>query len=99
MVKTESDLQRQCIDWLRREHPAVYARKIIVANRAGTPDLLMCIRGRFVAIEFKTEGGKQTALQKYNEQQIKQAGGKYSIVMNLEKFKSEIEKWQKENIK
>lgn len=44
-------------------------------TKAGTPDLLCCINGRFVAIEVKSNTGKPSELQKYNIEQIHNSGG------------------------
>lgn len=44
-------------------------------TRAGVPDLLVCVRGHFVAIEVKAENGKLSELQKYNLEHIRKAGG------------------------
>jgi Holliday junction resolvase len=44
-------------------------------TRAGVPDILACVNGRFVAIEVKAENGKPTELQKWNVEQIKSSGG------------------------
>ena len=41
----------------------------------GTPDILMCLKGRFVAIELKTEDGVVSILQQHNLKIIKQSGG------------------------
>lgn len=41
----------------------------------GTPDLICCINGRFVAIEVKSESGKSSPLQLERLEQIKKAGG------------------------
>ena len=48
-------------------------------SQVGVPDLLVCYRGMFVAIEVKNDKGKTSPLQDINLQQIKDAGG-YSIV-------------------
>ena len=43
---------------------------------AGTPDILSCINGRFVAIEVKREmGGRVSELQKLKLKQIEKTGG------------------------
>jgi hypothetical protein len=42
---------------------------------SGTPDILLCVRGRFVALELKSKGGKPTALQNYVLDQITKADG------------------------
>lgn len=44
-------------------------------TRAGVPDILACVNGRFVAIEVKAENGKPTELQKWNVEQIRKSGG------------------------
>ena len=42
----------------------------------GTPDFLLCIGGVFVALELKRDAkANVTALQKYNIDRIKKAGG------------------------
>lgn len=41
----------------------------------GTPDLLCCIGGHFVALEIKAENGHPTRLQEWTVRQIRQAGG------------------------
>lgn len=44
-------------------------------GRAGIPDFLVCLNGKFIAIETKAGRGKLTALQRLNLQQIKETGG------------------------
>lgn len=47
----------------------------------GTPDILMCISGVFVAIELKTNTGVLSELQKFNLQAIGSCGGIAIVVM------------------
>jgi hypothetical protein len=42
---------------------------------AGTPDLLVCWKGRFVGIELKAKGQRPTALQLFRLDEISSAGG------------------------
>ena len=44
-------------------------------TKAGVPDILACINGRFVAIEVKAPNGKPSELQLYNIEEIKKSGG------------------------
>lgn len=44
-------------------------------TKAGVPDLLCCINGRFVAIEVKSETGTASDLQVYNIGKIISSGG------------------------
>jgi len=42
----------------------------------GTPDILMCLNGRFVALELKRSStAPATELQRYNIQKLDEAGG------------------------
>lgn len=49
-------------------------------GRSGVPDIVCCLRGRFIGIECKAEGGKVTDLQKVEAGRIKDAGG-YCVVI------------------
>ena len=60
-----------------------YARKIIIANRAGTHDILACCKGRFYSIEVKGENGTTSALQLRNRKEVIQAGGKSIITKTV----------------
>jgi hypothetical protein len=48
---------------------------------SGIPDFLICIKGRFIAVEAKAGTNKPTALQLSNMQRIRDAGGS-AIVIN-----------------
>jgi len=50
-------------------------------GRAGIPDIICCVRGRFLAIECKAGKGKTTALQDRELQRINDAMG-VAIVVN-----------------
>ena len=49
--------------------------------KAGVPDIICCIKGRFVAIECKAGKNKTTAIQDKNIEQIRLNGG-VAIVVN-----------------
>lgn len=46
---------------------------------AGIPDLLLCLDGKFVALETKVGKNKTSALQKWHLEQIEKSGGKTSV--------------------
>jgi len=48
---------------------------------SGIPDIVACIKGRFIGIEAKAGKGKPTALQEKNLSQIMDAGG-IAILVN-----------------
>jgi hypothetical protein len=49
-------------------------------GKAGVPDFIVCLKGRFIAIETKFGGGKLTALQRVQAEAINKAGGPYAVV-------------------
>ena len=54
-------------------------------TRAGVPDLLCCINGRFVGLELKSDAGIVSDLQVYQIEKINDAGG-LGIVLYPSKF-------------
>lgn len=69
-------------------------------TKAGVPDLLCCVNGRFVAIEVKAEKGRVAPLQTYNIEQIKKANG-IAIVLypkDFENFKELIKELKNDGI-
>lgn len=89
---TEKQFQDKVMAFLRSQQ--IYYIKIWGGGyqTAGIPDLLCCIRGKFVALELKTEKGKPTVLQKFNLFKIQESGG-YARVLRpseFERFKREV---------
>lgn len=56
-------------------------------SKAGTPDVVACVNGSFVAIEVKQPGGRVSALQAAHIELIKQAGGHAFVAYSLEETK------------
>ena len=44
-------------------------------SKSGVPDLLVCYKGKFIAVELKADKGNPSPLQLYNLEQVKDAGG------------------------
>ena len=53
-------------------------------GRAGIPDIVACVNGRFLAIECKAGRGKTTALQDRELQRIRDAGGTAMVIYDTE---------------
>lgn len=72
---SEQALQKKIIKWL--ESQGAYVVKTITTNRRGTPDLLVCLDGKFIGIEVKAKGKLRTVspIQEYNLNKIREAGG------------------------
>jgi len=71
----EQDIQRKIIKFL--ESKGAYVVKVVSATKAGVPDILCCLQGKFIGIEVKTPTtkGNTSALQKYNLELIEAKGG------------------------
>jgi Holliday junction resolvase len=83
MATPESKVKAK-IHALLKKHKAYAVNYIggISANN-GTPDILACLNGRFIAIEAKAGKNKPTDLQTLNLKRIDEAGG-LALVINEE---------------
>ncbi|ENH96700.1 recombinase B [Gracilibacillus halophilus YIM-C55.5] len=62
-------------------------------SKAGTPDIIACVKGLFVAIEVKRpDGGKVSELQKYHIDAIEKAGGVAFVSRSVEETKQYLTK-------
>lgn len=59
-------------------------------SKAGTPDILACVSGKFVGIEVKKIGGVVSALQVANIKLIQKAGGIAFVAYSLEEAKRNL---------
>ena len=76
MAQTAEVKVKNKIKAILKEHGVYYAMPIGTGyGNAGVPDFLCCIKGRFLAIEAKANGGVTTALQNKNLRDIETAGG------------------------
>lgn len=75
----------ECFAW--KEHGGMY-------GTAGIPDIICCIRGKFVAFEVKTEKGKPTALQEATIRKILRCGGIAQIVRSVSEVRAVIDSLQ-----
>lgn len=82
MKKEETKFKEKILARLK-ELPNTWVVKIQQVVIRGTPDILLCIKGHFVAIELKTDTGELDELQIYNLHKIEEAGGS-SFVMTPE---------------
>lgn len=87
----EQDIQRKIIKYL--ESVGAYVVKVVASNKSGTPDILACYRGIFLAVEVKRPETKTNVseLQEYNIKKIKEAGGIAIVSWDLDAVKATIE--------
>ncbi|MGX7091211.1 VRR-NUC domain-containing protein [Hutsoniella sourekii] len=61
---------------------------------AGTPDIIACVNGRFVAIEVKRpEGGTVSELQKHKIKMVNNAGGVAFVATSVEEVREELSRF------
>jgi len=79
-VQSETRLKEKVLSDLKTL-PNTWATKIQQVSIGGTPDIIACIRGYFVAIELKrNKKEKPTGLQEYNMVRILKADGQVFVV-------------------
>lgn len=72
----ETALQKACQRRIREVHGGEVVKVHGSASQqSGTPDLLGCVRGRFVAVELKQPGKKPSAIQMKRLRDWEAAGG------------------------
>ena len=62
---------------------------------AGIPDIVICYKGQFIALEVKAPDGKPTALQIETIKKIREAGGVAEVVRSVEEVREIITKFTK----
>ena len=101
MSKNESGIQKEIINYLEElqfnigkcyvlrvnSGFATMGTRVIQLCREGTPDIIVCFNGNFIALEVKTSKGKQSDPQMESQLHIEQSGGEYYIVRSLDEVK------------
>lgn len=83
-MAAEGNLRRRVTRWLRGQ-PDVWFVPVTggMRQRKGTPDLLLCVAGRFLAVELKAPGKDPTRLQRVTLADIAAAGGCAIVARSL----------------
>jgi len=81
MARTPERAVKDAVEKLLKAHKVWYFFPNMTGyGRAGIPDIIACVRGRFLAIECKAGKGQTTALQDRELERIEDSGG-ISIVI------------------
>lgn len=103
-MATEADLQRS----IQRAILTEYGKDAWVVKfhgnqytMPGTPDLLLCVRGRFIALEVKRPGrlSTLTRLQQQHIDKIKTSGGHAAVATSVEEALKEVSEWLRSPLK
>jgi len=81
----ESDIQSSILNYLK--FLGAWTVKTVTTNKGGTPDILACLHGKFIAIEVKDTGKKARPLQAAQIRRIIKAGGIAFTTDNVDEAK------------
>ncbi len=85
----EKDFGKKFMDKLKEHSPTLWSMKVHghPTQKKGVPDNILCVHGRFLAIEFKINRGTLdvSPLQQYEMERIFKAGGVAVVVWRREK--------------
>lgn len=86
-MSPEQAIQTNIIKYLQNE--GAYVVNVITASKKGVSDLLVCYKGRFIALELKTYRTRNNISkpQKYNLEWVEKAGGIAAVVYDVEQVK------------
>ena len=90
MPLSETKLKNKVIQFIRRQYPDAWIYKAADRFTSGIPDLLLCKKGRFYAIELKVGSNKATPIQEFVMREICKAGGRVSVCRSVEDVKQFI---------
>lgn len=94
----ESLIQRKITDWLTSQKIWWMKAHQTTFSRSGIPDLIVCLDGRFLSLEVKTEIGTPTPLQMRERERISKSGGRSDIVRSLAEVKHIVKEMRSERI-
>lgn len=60
------------------------SKGFIKNNKKGSPDIIICYKGKWIGVEVKSRTGRQSPDQKQAEKDINRCGGEYHIVRALD---------------
>lgn len=86
-MQSEQAIQKKIINYL--ESLGAWTVKTVQTNKRGTPDILACLNGQFIAVEVKKKGKLSTVtpIQQHQLTQIQLASGVAILSDDLEQFK------------
>ena len=61
-------------------------------SKPGDPDIVACYRRFYIAIEAKSDAGRQSNVQKQREAEIRRTGGIYMIARSVEEVGAQLDR-------
>lgn len=83
----EKQVENQIKKWLEKNSHWYFKVHGGPFQKVGVPDIIACVKGKFVAIEVKRpNGGVVSKLQQVQMKQIKACGGVVGVARSLNEF-------------
>ena len=83
----EKQVENQIKKWLEQHNYWYFKVHGGAFQKTGVPDIIACVKGKFVAIEVKrSNGGIVSELQKAQIKKIKACGGVVGVARSLDEF-------------
>lgn len=92
-MEREQDIQSAICQWLSYKRIFHYRNNtgafkterggFIRYGTPGSPDIVCCYKGRFIAIEVKSKAGRQSPSQLQFQENLENAGGYYFIARSI----------------
>ena len=98
MPLSETKLKNKVIQFIRRQYPDTWLYKAADRFTSGIPDLLLCKKGRFYAIELKVGSNDTFPIQEFVMREIKKAGGRACVCRSVEEVRNFIGKGGGNNV-
>ena len=92
MPLSETRLKNKVIQFIKRKYPGVWVYKTADRWTSGIPDLLLCIEGKFYAIELKVGRNRPTRIQQYVIGKIRASGGKAEVCHSVDEVREFLRK-------
>ena len=94
-IMTESQLKRKIILYIKENYSNCFVYCPHDFTMSGIPDILICLHGRFIAIELKMKDknkGSKFVLQQFILSLIRKAGGIAEVCYSLDEVKNLLDK-------
>lgn len=87
MPHAEKNFENKIKKFFRKEGLYYFKFWGTMYTRAGVPDLIVCVNGRFLGVEVKSDVGRPSEIQMENIRQIRENGG-FAIVVHPDQIQS-----------
>jgi hypothetical protein len=79
-VKEKDFCRRKIVPWLK-EHGIYYFKPPggPYCSHKGIPDFILCVKGRFIGLEAKSDRGKMSEWQEKERKRVERAGGLFYL--------------------